>query len=102
MHHGGFPVCHFVRNYTHNSISKGGIRGVYLSNDCSTIEDIYSLVRAYVRYDQRVMSPNTEHNYFLMQHFVHTYTRNSITTGRMLMFYISSDCSTIRDVYFLC
>ena len=40
---GGFSVCHFVRNYTHNSISKGGIRTFYLSNDCSTIREIYCL-----------------------------------------------------------
>ena len=37
------PVRHLVRNYTHNSISKGGIRTFYLFNDCSTIGDIYYL-----------------------------------------------------------
>ena len=48
------------------------------------------------------MNRNTERNYFPIQHFVHTYTRNSKTTGRMLTFYISNDCSTIGDVNFLC
>ena len=39
----GFSIRHVARNYTHNSITKGSIiRTFYLSNDCSTIEDIYS------------------------------------------------------------
>ena len=38
-----FSVHHFVGNYTHNSITQGGIRTFYLSNDCSNIENIYSL-----------------------------------------------------------
>ena len=42
-HCGGFSVCHFVRNYTHNSKTKGGIKTFYLSNDCFNIRDIYSL-----------------------------------------------------------
>ena len=42
-HHGGFPVRYYVRNYRNNSITKGGIRTFYLSNDCSTIGDISSL-----------------------------------------------------------
>ena len=46
MCHGGSPIHHFVRNYMHTSITKGGIRTFDLSNDCSAIEDIYSLVRA--------------------------------------------------------
>ena len=37
------------------------------------------------------MSPNTESNYLLIQHFVRTYTCNSKTTGCMWMFYISND-----------
>ena len=41
----GFPVCHFVRNYIHNSKTKGHTRTFCLSNDCSTIEDIL-LVRS--------------------------------------------------------
>ena len=45
MCQGGFPVHHFVRNYMHNWINEGGIRTFDLSNDCSTIGDIYSLVR---------------------------------------------------------
>ena len=34
--------------------------------------------------------------------FLHTYTHNSITTGCIQTFYISNDCSTLGDVYFLC
>ena len=34
--------------------------------------------------------------------FVHTYTCNWKTTRRMQTFYIPNDCSTIRDVYFMC
>ena len=42
---GGFPwpVRQFVRNFAHNSKTKGGIRTFYLSNYCSTIRNIYSL-----------------------------------------------------------
>ena len=39
----GFPICHFVCNYKPNLKTKGHIRMFYLSNDCSTIGDIYSL-----------------------------------------------------------
>ena len=38
----GFPVCRFVRNYMHNLVAKGGIKALYLTNDCSNIKDIYS------------------------------------------------------------
>ena len=41
--HGLFPICHFVRKYTHNTKTKVHIRTFYLSNDCSTVGDIYSL-----------------------------------------------------------
>ena len=44
-HCGGFPVCHFVHNYMHNSITKGGISTFYLSNDWSNNEDIYSVAQ---------------------------------------------------------
>ena len=55
----------------------------------------------YVRYDQYVMDWNTHHNHFSIQHVVGTYTHSLKTTGHMWMFYVSNDCSTIRDVYFL-
>ena len=32
-----------VCNYMHNSKTKGGMRMFYLSNDCSTMGDVYSL-----------------------------------------------------------
>ena len=63
---------------------------------------LFSWLELYARYDRQVMSPNTERNHLLIQHFVRTYTRNSKTTGGMPTFYISNDCSTIVDVNFLC
>ena len=33
---------------------------------------------------------------------VYTYSRDSKTTGRMLMFLILNDCSAMGDVYYLC
>ena len=88
----------------HNSISKGDIKTFYLSNNCSTIKDIYSFSRSCVLDtigELSVQTPNA--TYFLIQHFcAHLYTRNSKITGRMLTFYICSDYSTIGDVNFLC
>ena len=81
----GFHVRHSVRNYTHNSMTEGGIRTFYLSHDCSTIgRCLFCSLELYARYDRRVMSPNTERKYFLVQHFVRSYTRNSNTTCRMV------------------
>ena len=40
---GGFSIRYFVPNYMHNSKTTGGITTFYLSNDCSTIGDIYFL-----------------------------------------------------------
>ena len=99
-HRSGFPVCHFVLNYTHNSISKEGIRIFYLSNDCSTIISIL-LVRAVCETRQAGYESKHERNYFSIHPFVYTYTRNPKTTGCMVMFYIPNDCSTIRVVGFL-
>ena len=45
MHYGLFPICILCANYTHNSKTKDRIRTFYFSNNCSTIEDIYFLVR---------------------------------------------------------
>ena len=41
MYRTGFPICHLVPNYRHNLKAKGHIWTFYLSNDCSTIENIY-------------------------------------------------------------
>ena len=38
-----FSIHHFVRTYTHNLKTKGRIRMLYLTNDCSTIGEIYFL-----------------------------------------------------------
>ena len=45
-----------------------------------------------MRYDRPVMNSNKEHNNFPIQHFVHTYTRNSKTTERMLLTEMSTYC----------
>ena len=42
-HRDTFPILHFVCNYIHNLKTEGRIKTFYLSNDCSTIRDIYSL-----------------------------------------------------------
>ena len=42
-HRSGFSIHRFGRDYMHNWKTKGRIRPFYVSNDCSTIEDIYSL-----------------------------------------------------------
>ena len=49
------------------------------------------------------MDPNMQGNLFQIQTtFVRTYTRNLKTTGHTQTLYILNDCSTIRDIYFLC
>ena len=45
----GFPVRHFVRNYTQNSKTKVVIKTFYLSNNCYNIKDIYSLIYSCIR-----------------------------------------------------
>ena len=37
-----------------------------------------------------------------MRHFMRTYIHNSKIIGRIWTFYISNNCSTISDFYFLC
>ena len=46
---GGFPVRHFVHNYTHDSKTKGHIRTFYLSNNFSSIGDTCHLGQSCVR-----------------------------------------------------
>ena len=48
---------------------------------------LFSCLELYVRYDRRVMEPNTHLNHFPIRHFVRNlYTRKSKTTGRKLTF----------------
>ena len=77
MHRGGFPVHHFVHNYMHNLKTKGCIRTFYLSNDCSTVGDIYSLDYSYMRdtMGELCIQIRIATN-FLYDIFVRTYTRN--------------------------
>ena len=57
---------------------------------------LFSCVEQYVRYDRRVMDPNTDRNHFSIRHCMRTYTRNSRTIcGRCI--YISNNCSTIGE-----
>ena len=65
------------------------------------VRDLFSGLVLYARHDWRVVERNVHRNHFLIWHFVCTYTRNSKTTGCMRTLYISKDCSTIRNVYFL-
>ena len=53
----------FVRAYTRNSKTRGRIQTLYLSNNCSTIEDAYFLLQLDARYDWQVMAPNTHHSF---------------------------------------
>ena len=70
------PFCAYL-HAQFNMKSKGHIRTFDLSNDCSTIGDLFSLSELYVRYDRRVMDPNTHQNYLVIRLFVRTYTHNS-------------------------
>ena len=48
--HGGLLSLHLVvHTYAHNLKIKGCIRMLYLTNDCSTIEDIYFLGYNYMQ-----------------------------------------------------
>ena len=58
----------------------------------------FSGLELHARCEQWVMDPNMNHNHFSIWHFVCTYAHNSKTTGRIWTFYISNDCSSIRDV----
>ena len=44
-----FSFMPFVHNYTYNSKTNGRIKMFYLLNDCSTVEDIYSLSYSYMQ-----------------------------------------------------
>ena len=48
------------------------------------------------------MNPNMEFNHLPIYRLVRTYTRNSKTTGHMLIFEILNESITIGDVYGLC
>ena len=93
----GFPIRHFVHNYTHaHSITKGRIRKFYLSSEQRYL---FSRLELYARYDRRVMCPNTNRNHASIRDFVHTYTRTSKTSPPMRTFHILNDCSHIGDIY---
>ena len=71
-HRNHFPIQHFVHIYACNSKTTGDTRTFYISNDCSTIGDVYFLLEVDVRYKWRVMPPNTHHSLFPISHCVYT------------------------------
>ena len=91
------PYCAYLYAQLEN---QSCVRTFYLSNDCSTIGDIYSLawVRAVCKIrTMRYASKRTSQPLSNATSCVYC-TRNSKTTGRIWTFYISNDCSTIGDV----
>ena len=58
------------------------------------------LVRAACVVYRRVMAQNTSQTPFFT-HFVRTYVHNSKTKDHIRMLYLTNDCSTIGDIYFL-
>ena len=105
--HGGFPIHHFVHYYMHNLKTKGHIRMFYLLNDCSTTGDIYSFGQNCMQHAigelwiQTHIATTFRYD-TLCVHVLYTSICNSKTAGRMWKFYISNDCFTIGDAYFLC
>ena len=101
--HGLVSIHHFVHTSMHSSKTKRHIRTLYLSNDCSTIEDISIF---WVRTVCEIRQASYESKHALQplsdMTFVHTYTHNSKTTGRIQTFCVSNECSTMGDVYSLC
>ena len=63
--HDGFPVRHFVRNYTHNLKTKRRIRTFYLYIERLLYprRHLFSWLDLYAKYDRRVMNSNTEGNH---------------------------------------
>ena len=84
---GGFIICHFVHNYTHNSKTEGRIRTFYLSNDSSTIGDISSL-ELQVRYNIYISLYGTQ------------LRRITKVTYLMTVYYTPKDSFTANDAAF--
>ena len=101
IHHSPFLMCYFVCTYMHNSKPTDSIKMFYPSNDRFTTGDVYFSVIAVCEIRSASYAPNAHCILFPIQHFVCTYTYNSKTTECTRKFYISNDCSTIEDVYFL-
>ena len=87
--------------YMHNLKAIGHIRTIYISNDCSTIADVYFQVQSYMQdMTGKLWLHTTHHSLFPIRHFVDTYMYmyNLKTTHCIWMFCISNDCSTIGDI----
>ena len=94
-----------MHTYLHSLKNKGCIRTFYLLDDYFYNQYyLFSGLELYVRYDQQVKDPNMQRYRFPKGHFVCAYTRNLIliTASHIWTLYTSNDCSTIRDVNFLC
>ena len=96
----GFSVCHFVRNYTNNSKTKGRTRKFYLSNDYNR-GYLLSWLELYVTYQGRVMNPNSHRRHFEIGRFVGTYTNNSKITVCMRTFSYRTT-ALLSQIYILC
>ena len=59
----------------------------------------FSWLELHASQDLEVMDTNMRQDLFPIHHFVCTYTHNLRTIGCIWMFYLSSNCSTIRDIY---
>ena len=114
-----FPMHHFVHTYTYNSKTKVCIMMFDLSNNCSTIRDIYFWFRAdgcstyqttalqlemsifcvRARCEVQLLSYGSKHVSQSLSHkpFVGASTRNLKITGCIWTFCISNNCSTTGD-----
>ena len=90
---------------THNSNSIQHIGTVCIPSDCTTIRDLPFLGQSYVRAtcvrSTSYGPKNTRHSGFPIHHFMHNYMHKSKSKGRIRTFYLSNDCSTVRNIYFL-
>ena len=96
-HHNLFSIQHLCIP-TLVTQTPGRIRTLYISNDCSTIEDIIFLCQSWIRdmigklWLQTLIAVLSDHP------LVCAYTHNLKTTGCIWMFSISNDCCTIGPI----
>ena len=91
-------ICQFVHTYTHNSITKGRIRTLYLMNHCSVTERSIFRVRTVCTIQWASVESRHTSQPLSNATFVCAHTHISKTTSHRRMFYTSNDCSTIVDI----
>ena len=75
---------------------------IFIPNNCSTIRDFPFLGQSCMRAKVGKLSLQTHITDSLLHgNFVHTYTHNLKTKGRIKTHNLTNDCSTIEDIYFL-